>query len=192
MNKTLNDRIQEFSDSVGKYVSSEFMEWLKEKGFFTAPASTKYHGNYEGGLFDHSMVVVDALVQLTRDNHLKWTDSRSPYVIGMFHDLCKIDAYKKVIDKEGVEMFGSDEAVGEEYHFEYNNNTFLPGHGEKSIIILQKFMQLTEEEILCIRWHMGAFDEKDNWNYFTRSIHQYSNVLWTHQADMIAAHVVGV
>jgi len=50
----------------------------------------------------------------------------------MFHDLCKIDAYKKVIDKEGVEMFGSDEAVGEEYRFEYNNNTVLPGHGEKS------------------------------------------------------------
>jgi len=71
MNKTLNDRIQEFKDSAGKYVSNEFTECLKEKGFFTAPASTKYHGNHEGGLFDHSMVVVDALVQLTRDNNLK-------------------------------------------------------------------------------------------------------------------------
>lgn len=30
---------------------------LMAAGFFTAPASTKYHGNYEGGLFDHSFTV---------------------------------------------------------------------------------------------------------------------------------------
>jgi len=187
-----SERIEEFMNKVGQYVSAEFMEWLMEKGFFTAPASTKYHGNYEGGLFDHSVVVTDALVCLTRDNNLTWENERSPFIVGMFHDLCKIDNYVKVVDKPGVEMFGSDEEVGEEYHYDYNNSTLIPGHGEKSVIQLLRFINLTDEEILCIRWHMGAFDDKDNWNSFTRSIHKHPNVLWTHQADMIAAHIKGI
>ena len=35
----------------------EVLDYLTINGFFTAPASTKYHGNYEGGLFDHSLSV---------------------------------------------------------------------------------------------------------------------------------------
>ena len=63
---------------------------------------------------------------------------------------------------------------------------------EKQMQAQQKQMQgtqLTEEEMLCIRWHMGAFDEKTNWNYYTRAIHKYPNVLWTHMADMVSAHI---
>jgi hypothetical protein len=57
---------------------------------------------------------------------------------------------------------------------------------------LASHMKLTEEEVLCIRWHMGAFDDKENWNKFTAAVHKYTNVLWTHQADMIASQVKGV
>ena len=51
---------------------------------------------------------------------------------------------------------------------------------------------LTEEEKLCIRWHMGAFDDKENWNCYGAAIEKYQNVLWTHTADMVAARVQGV
>jgi len=188
----MNDRIENFMKKIGEHVSSEFMEWLVKEGFFTAPASTKYHGSYEGGLFDHSLEVADVLVQLTHDNWLKWSNERSPLIVGMFHDLCKIESYKKVVDKEGLQMFGSDEVTGEEYHFEYNNEILIPGHAEKSIILLQRFIELTDEELLCIRWHTGAFDNKDNWNYYSKSVNKYPNVLWTHHADMIASQVKGV
>lgn len=51
---------------------------------------------------------------------------------------------------------------------------------------------LTVEEIMCIRYHMGAFCDKSEWNDYTRAVHKYTNVLWTHQADMLASHVEGV
>nr|DAJ44414.1 MAG TPA: hypothetical protein [Caudoviricetes sp.] len=45
---------------------------------------------------------------------------------------------------------------------------------------------------MCIRYHMGAFCDKSEWNDYTRAVHKYTNVLWTHQADMLASHVEGV
>lgn len=78
------------------------------------------------------------------------------------------------------------------HHGEYNNATLLPGHGEKSVIMLQQHMSLTDEEMLCIRWHMGAFDDKEHWNSYGRSVTHFPNVLYTHTADMVAARILGV
>lgn len=106
-----------------------------------------------------------------------WSDARSPYIVGMFHDLCKCDNYKVVDGK-----------------WKYNPNMILPGHGEKSIIMLQNIAPdaLTNEEIACIRWHMGAFDDRNNWEYYTRAVAKFPNVMYTHAADMAAAYIVGV
>lgn len=171
----------------------DMLDWLVNKGFFKVPASTKYHGAYEGGLYQHSASVMEFLVQLTKDNDLHWQDERSPYIVGMFHDLCKIDQYRSIIkpvehlDNDGVATF-YNECVG----FEYNPDTLLKGHGDKSVMLLSQFYRLTEEEICCIRYHMGAFTPKEEWNDYTGAIHSYPNVLWTHQADMLATHVAGV
>lgn len=162
----------------------DMLDWLVNKGFFTAPASTKYHGAHEGGLYQHSTSVMKFLVQLTKDNDLHWQDERSPYIVGMFHDLCKIDQYR--IDNSLPYM------VGEPTRYEYNTNTLLKGHGEKSVMLLSQFYTLTDEEIMCIRYHMGAFTDKSEWNDYTRAVRNYPNVLWTHQADMLASHVAGV
>lgn len=177
MNNKMTDseRFKKFKELMQEHVTVGFSNWLIENGFFTAPASTKYHGNYAGGLFDHSIEVAKALVDLTEKNGLKWKNPRSPYIVGMFHDLCKIDNY--IEDHAGGWM---------------HNLNADPRHGEKSVFFLSNFIFLTEEEILCIRWHMGAFDDRDNWSSFTMAVREYPNVLWTHQADMIAAHVIGV
>lgn len=74
------------------------VERLKGGGFFTAPASTKYHGAYEGGLFEHSLNVTISLVELTKQNSLTWGRPESPYIIGMFHDICKQDQYRHPVD----------------------------------------------------------------------------------------------
>lgn len=148
---------------------------LAQIGFFTAPASTKYHGAYPGGLFDHSLAVTLNLVKLTKRLGLSWERMCSPYIVGMLHDLCKCDCY--IQNEDGT--------------FSFNKNLPLIGHGDKSVIIAQKFFDLTEEEILCIRWHMGAYDDKEVWGNLGAAIEQYPNVLYTHTADMIASRIEG-
>lgn len=169
---------------IGKFIDKEFETYLLANGFFSAPASTKYHGNYEGGLFDHSFTVMNILVELSAKNNLKWQRAESPFIVGMFHDLCKIDQYR--IDNS--ELY----TVGEATRYEYRTDTDFKGHGDKSILLLCQYMKLTEEEVMCIRYHMGAFTEKDEWRDYTNAVHRYANVLWTHHADMLASHVCGI
>lgn len=59
-------------------------------------------------------------------------------------------------------------------------------------MLLSQYLQLTMEEILCIRYHMGAFVDQKEWNDYTLAIHECPNVLWTHTADMIAAHILEI
>lgn len=169
----------------------KLVNYLKTGGFFTAPASTKYHGVYEGGLYDHSRAVMLRLFDITDKMELKWQRPESPFIVGMFHDMCKCDQYKAVIeqglvneDENGVKEFG----IVTKY--EYNDKLLLKGHGEKSVMILSQFMTLTEEEMLCIRYHMGAY-EKEEWNEFDLAIKKYEGVLYTHTADMLASKVDG-
>lgn len=188
---TTEERINMFDELMRDIVLDDFREYLIKNGFFTAPASTKHHGAYEGGLFDHSYNVAKVLVELTEKNNLKWQDQGSPLVVGMFHDLCKIDNYKMIVNDPGKEMFGG-EIKGRTFIIEYNNDFLIPGHGDKSVMYLASHIKLTEEEVMCIRWHMGAFDEKLNWKFYSAAVAKYPNVLWTHQADMIASQVLGV
>ena len=182
----------EYTDEDSDYMipeNKEFMKYLKEEGYFTAPASTKYHGAYEGGLYDHSTAVFLRLQKLTEDNHLEWQRKESPFIIGYFHDLCKCDQYTKVPGKT-IEVAGASFVDSTGYHYEFNANTLLKGHGSKSVMILSRFINLTEEEMLCIRYHMGAY-EKEEWTEFDKAIRKYPNVLWTHLADMLASKVDG-
>ena len=169
-------------------VSDDMMDYLWDNGFFTAPASTKYHGNHEGGLLEHSDMVTRFLVVLTKDNHLTWMNPRSPFIVGMFHDLCKIDQYRHPASDLVVDGM----LLPDSSKWEYNPDTLLKGHGDKSVMLLSQFYTLTDEEIMCIRYHMGAFTDKSEWNDYTRAVSQYPNVLWTHQTDMLASHVAGV
>lgn len=148
-----------------------FYDWLIERGFKTAPASTKYHGAFKGGLYEHSCNVTNELCRLTECLGLTWERKNSPLIVGMFHDLCKIDAYVR-----------NDQCAC----WEHNDNQLIRGHGEKSVMLLSQFMTLTEEEILCIRYHMGAY-ETNYWNQFDLAIKKYPNVLFTHTADMLAS-----
>lgn len=175
------ERINKFKSYMNNYVSDEMLKWLMDKCFFLAPASTKYHGNHEGGLFDHSFEVTCALVHLTEQLKLQWQNPRSPYIIGMFHDLCKIDIYKKYPSPNPKKQ----------YDFKYDDRSLLDGHGVKSVMLLSQWYQLTEEEILCIRYHMGAYETED-WGRYGKSITKYPTVLYTHTADMIASRIIGI
>lgn len=193
------ERIKDFKDLLSYQISrklpqshdinwDQFTEWLIENGFFNAPASTKYHGSYPGGLYDHSRAVFKRLEKLTEDNGLTWQQEESPFIVGMFHDLCKIDQYTPIIKtdyvRENSQLVSNDEITG----YEYNTHTILKGHGSKSVILLSQFINLTEEEMLCIRYHMAAY-EKEEWAEFDMAVRRYENVLWTHQADQLASKI---
>lgn len=193
--KTDKARIEDFLN-IMKFegrpiVSADMMNWLIGMNFFNAPASTKYHGDYDGGLFDHCCEVTENLLELTDKLNIHWLRPESPYIVGMFHDLCKVDDYTKVMDKPGVELFGSDERKGELSHWVHNADVILKGHGDKSVMLLSQFMNLTIEEIYCIRFHMGAYVTSE-WNQWDAAIKQFETVLWTHTADMYASKVKGV
>ena len=104
------------------------VERLKSDGFFTAPASTKYHGAYEGGLFEHSLNVTNSLVELTKQNSLTWGRPESPYIIGMFHDICKQDQYRHPVD---ATFYGGGAPIPlvDESKWEYDPDAVLKGHG---------------------------------------------------------------
>lgn len=108
---------------------------------------------------------------------MQWNESRSAWLVGMFHDLCKVDDYC-------YNWAGNK--------WEWNKNQILTGHGEKSLIMLQRHITLTEQEIACIRWHMGSFTDQKEWEYYGRAVERYPAVLFTHTADMYASHVLGV
>ena len=178
--KSKEDRIREYVSLMDDYCTVS-RDILEELGFFTAPASTRFHGAYEGGLFDHSLEVAKQLANLTEKLGLTWERPDSPYIVGMFHDLCKCDNYIKSLD----------EFIPNSYAF--NPDIIIPGHGEKSVIMFLKFGYLTDEEIACIRWHMGAYEKDPKmWEYYGRAIEKYPNVLYTHTADMIASKIIGV
>lgn len=75
--------------------------------------------------------------------------------MGMFHDLCKCDNY--IHNGDGT--------------YSYNPNVTIPGHAVKSLVLLAaNEIGVTEEEKACIRWHMGAFDDKENWDKYGRAV----------------------
>lgn len=172
--KSYEDRIKQFETEIAPHLPGKIRYKLDAKDFFMAPASIGYHGAYPGGLYDHAYAVTMALLDLTEKLSLDWRRPCSPYVVGMLHDLCKTESY---VYEPATDTWT------------HNEDVLMPGHGDKSVIMAQRLFELTEEEAMCIRWHMGAFDDKSNWDYYCRSIGMYPNVLYTHTADMIASQI---
>ena len=172
--------------------ADKLLAWLEEAGFFTAPASTKHHGAYAGGLVEHSNNVYSRLVQLAAAEDERQGRRRfSEYTVGtiavvaLLHDVCKADAYK--VEKNQKQKDGSWQQADT---YGYTNN-FQVGHGEKSIIQIMRFMYLTEEEVLAIRWHMGAFDNavKGGSYDMNYAFAQSRLAAMLHIADMMATHL---
>lgn len=165
----------------------ELLDWLDTTDFYVAPASTKFHGNYKGGLLEHSLNVYNALKKLVKHFKLDVSDE-SVAVAALFHDLCKANYY--VESTKNVK----DEKTGTWHKepFYKTDDQFPIGHGEKSVIILQKFMKLTDDEIYAIRWHMSGFDSAAKGGDYGLSkayeICPFAVVL--HLADMTASYLM--
>lgn len=188
--------IKDFKNIVAANIQRDgidnLMEWVEnETDFFTAPASTRYHGSYEGGLLEHSLNVYNRLVfEMNTVIGEGWEEIYSPEtiaIVALFHDLCKIDRYV-LTEKWRKDEDGQWEAYDA---YDYNKEKAEMGHGAQSVYYLQKFIQLTEIEAQAIYWHMGAYDispysslancsETFKWNPLAFLVHR---------ADMAATYI---
>lgn len=123
----------------------------------------------------HSKNVFMALDLLSKKIPLYWSRKESVFLVAFLHDLCKADLY------ELNPLTGTYSA---------NKIKLNEGHGERSIKMAEALgIDLTDEEKACIRFHMGAFVDKEEWAGYTGAVEEFPNVLWTHTADMEAAHI---
>lgn len=182
----LPERVQEefrqiFTEKIHRPGAEKLLDWLDRNEFFTAPASSKHHLAIPGGLALHSLNVYRRLVEIAK----KEEDGQTPAyktqvlplesiaIMALLHDVCKTDCYHK------------DPATST-----YKFRDPLPlGHGEKSVYIITRHMELYPTEALAIRWHMGAYDDavKGGSKAFNEAMRMTPWVWRLHQADTIAA-----
>ena len=132
------------------------ISWLEKSDFFTAPASSRFHGDHIGGLCEHSLNVYDVALVL-KDNFLTEDDNisnESIAIAALFHDLCKVHYYKT-----GYRNVKNDAGVWEKKEIWEIDERLPLGHGEKSCIILQWFIRPSVDELMAIRWHMSGYDK---------------------------------
>lgn len=174
-----------FKQHIARKGSDDLLSLLEQSDFFTAPASTRYHGSHDGGLLAHSLNVYDYLVRLLQSEGLaKAYSDETVAIVALLHDLCKVHFYKK-----GVRNVKEDGRWVQKEVFEIDER-FPCGHGEKSIIIIQHFMPLERDEIYAIRAHMGGFDTSvKGGDRFIGKIFECSKLaVLTHMADMLATY----
>lgn len=154
-------RFKEMLLSTKREGMGNVIERLEAAGFFQAPASTRFHLNYEGGLLEHSMNVCEMALDLRelmirKDEGLcDLLPKESVIIAALFHDVCKTDIYKPAMKKQKNALGVWCNVPG--YDVDYSN--FPLGHGEKSVIwLLHHGLRLTADEIMAIRWHMTAWD----------------------------------
>ena len=152
-----------FKTNVRREGADKLLEYLTGPGcdFFTAPASTRYHNAWEGGLCAHSLNVYDCLCDYLERTAAKEKfgllyPAESVAIAALLHDLCKTNVYK-CSTRNVKDESGRWKTVP---YYEFDDQ--LPyGHGEKSVYIISGYMKLTREEAFAIRYHMG-FSEENN------------------------------
>ena len=181
--------IEIYNAKIKREGADKLLAYLEECDFFTAPASTRYHGAHEGGLLEHSLNVYDCLVDILSRPRMKelykveYSDE-SIAIAALLHDVCKVNFYKtsfrNVKDETG-------KWVSAPY---YTIEDTLPyGHGEKSVYIVSGFMRLTRDEAFAIRYHMGFSGTEDS-NNVGRALEMFPLAYAVCCADMEAAFLM--
>lgn len=175
--------------------ADKLLAWLESTDFFTAPAGAKHHGAHAGGLVVHSLNVWNRLREITlRDTidgkailDLTPETNETVAILALLHDVCKVGVYHT----ETKRRRNPDTGTWEDYQAYTFRDPFPLGHGEKSLFLITKYMALTEEEALAIRWHMGAFDDAvKGGSWAMDAAMDATPWVWRlHEADMCAARI---
>ena len=184
-----------FLDYYKTYITREGADQLLDyllspaSDFFTAPASTRFHGAYEGGLVEHSINVYECLKDYLSRPRVKeryglQVTEESIAISALLHDLCKVNCYKP-----GFRNVKDEKGVWQKVPT-YDFDDKLPyGHGEKSVYIITGFMRLTREEAFAIRYHMGFSGTEDIRNV-SNAFEQFPLAFALATADMEATYFI--
>lgn len=166
--KILRDKeefIDIFTQSIKRDGAEQLLDYLKNKSdFFTAPASTKHHNAFEGGLLSHTLNVYHALCDYLDRDRVKNLygmnyDKETVAIVALLHDVCKVNFYK--VSSRNVK---GEDGIWRSVPMYEINDTLPYGHGEKSVYIITGYMKLTREEAFAIRYHMGFSGEENERN----------------------------
>lgn len=197
--KEVKEEILEILKSTKRPGTDKLCEKLDEIGFFTAPCSGSYHLAEEGGLAEHSLNVykimdADAAMKFGTDEYVSIINSIK--VCALLHDVGKCGDYGKPnyvpnMIKDGrptkadpVQKYKQSETNP----YETNKDLSPIDHEIRSIKIVSKYIDLTEDEELAILWHNGLYG---NFKYQIKS-HETPLYLLLHSADMWASRVTEV
>ena len=183
--------IEIYKSKITREGSDKLLEYLTSSScdFFSAPASTRYHGNYPGGLCEHSVNVYDCLSdylsrpRVKEEYGLEYSEE-SIAIVALLHDLCKTNFY--VESTRNVK----EDGVWKTVPYYTIEDTLPYGHGEKSVYIISGYMRLTRDEAFAIRYHMGFTDvaspeQKGN---VGRAFEMFPLAFALHTADSEAAY----
>lgn len=185
----MKQRYIELLSSIERPGMKELLDWMENKSdFFTAPASTQYHGACEGGLLEHSLAVYDQLCVIadTHKNALPTVYNSTLILAALLHDICKANFY--TVSTRNVK--NEETGQWEKKPFYKIEDKFPYGHGEKSVFIAKEFIELTVEETMAIRWHMGAFGAESYAERQTLSaaMDRFPMILALQMADLAASY----
>ncbi len=176
-----------YNENIKRDGADNFLNYLLKTDFFTAPASTRFHGSHEGGLLEHSLNVYhclkdylerDRTKQLYRMNYSEETIA----LCALLHDVCKVNFYKT--DYRNAK---NERGEWEKVPYYTIDDTLPYGHGEKSVYIISGFMRLTREEAFAIRYHMGFSGVEDK-NSIGKAFEMFPLAFALSVADMEASY----
>ncbi len=176
--------IDAFQKNIHRRGADKLLEWMNTTDFFTAPASTRFHAAYEGGLLAHSFNVYNVLISKHYDPSTD--DLESFTIVSLLHDLCKAGFYTL-----SYRNAKNERGEWEKVPFYTVDDRFPYGHGEKSVFLIERFMHLKNEEAVAIRWHMGGFDEAVRGGSFAlaNAFSMYPLAVKLHLADLEASYL---
>ena len=164
--------------------TSKLLDWLATTSFWEDPASYRYHNAFYGGLLDHSFNVYQILKNKVELFGLK-IPKDSIILTALLHDVCKIGTYniKESWRKDDNNRWESYAGYG------FNEDEFPMGHGEKSVIMLNKYIELSEVEQMAIRWHGGLSEDPKGYT-FSRAAIISDLVTLLHTSDFEASMIL--
>ena len=166
----------------------EVIQFLEKSDFYKAPASTRFHGSFEGGLLEHSMKVYEILKHKVKNSVLDLNVSDDTLIIiALLHDICKVNFYK--VDYRNAK---NERGEWEKVPYYTVDDAIPYGHGEKSVMMITEYMKLTVEEKYCIRWHMGFTEPKEAYNTLGQAFKKFPLALILHEADLEATYFYNI
>ncbi|MGN0688393.1 MAG: HD domain-containing protein [Oscillospiraceae bacterium] len=181
--------IRIYNENIKREGADRLLDFLENKSdFFTAPASTRYHNAFEGGLLRHSLNVYECLCAYMNTPRVKEqykveASEETKAIVALLHDICKVNFYRTSFRNAKNEKTGQWEKVP----FYEINDTLPYGHGEKSVYMVSGFMRLSREEAMAIRWHMGFSGIEDK-NSIGKAFEMYPLAFALSVADMEASY----